>query len=379
LWNESYEKLKTFKEEHGHCEVPQLYDSHKKRSLGFWVSAQRVAHRRGTLSPDRFAMLTNLGFAWIKDERYRWSNCRDVDRHEAQWQEHYESLVAFYKDYGHSLVPNLFIEGKIEVLGRWVRAQRTCHAEKTLLDHRKELLEKVSFVWVVLAKGQSNFKLGQWERMYSRLLEYREKHGDCLVSRDDPDNRELSVWVEQQRAALKDGSIHPRRIERLDAVGFLMTKDKFLAYWNKQFKKLSEYKKETGTTYVKHAGEGRLFRWTSAQRYLRRRNVLQRDHELKLDSIGFEWSAPFAHSPRVDKAPKRERKRPDIDELSDDETDSFSDDVFFGHEETLQETDSASGDAGSGSSENRASQSLANVETVSRKRRLVLKGDLLAN
>jgi hypothetical protein len=92
------------------------------------------------------------------------------------------------------------------------------------------------------------------------------------------------------------------------------------------------------------------------------------DHQEKLDSIGFEWSDPLAHSQRVDKPPEPVQKRPGMGESSDDDADSFSHAESFGFDETLQETDSASEDGGSDvrrdSSENRAK-----VEPLSKKRR----------
>jgi hypothetical protein len=43
-WEESFELLKGFKEEHGHCNVPDKYKEDPK--LGKWVSKQRLQHRK---------------------------------------------------------------------------------------------------------------------------------------------------------------------------------------------------------------------------------------------------------------------------------------------------------------------------------------------
>lgn len=54
--------LEEFKSREGHCNVP--YDYACNPGLGAWLSAQRSAHKRGTLAPDRLARLSSLGVVW---------------------------------------------------------------------------------------------------------------------------------------------------------------------------------------------------------------------------------------------------------------------------------------------------------------------------
>lgn len=54
--------LEEFKSREGHCNV--RYDYAGNPGLGAWLSAQRSAHKRGTLAPDRFARLSSLGVVW---------------------------------------------------------------------------------------------------------------------------------------------------------------------------------------------------------------------------------------------------------------------------------------------------------------------------
>ena len=55
-------ELKRFREEHGHCNVPQRY--FKNPSLGAWVSQKRNDFKKGDLSEDRIARLEEIGFVW---------------------------------------------------------------------------------------------------------------------------------------------------------------------------------------------------------------------------------------------------------------------------------------------------------------------------
>lgn len=72
-WKKHFEELKSFKAEHGHCNVPARYA--KNRRLGIWVSAQRQQYKalsgadaslqRSTpLTQERINMLSSIGFTW---------------------------------------------------------------------------------------------------------------------------------------------------------------------------------------------------------------------------------------------------------------------------------------------------------------------------
>lgn len=59
-WNDKFEMLVKFKNEHGHCNI-------SRRELpdpGVWVSAQRTAYRLKRLSQYRIDKLESIGFEW---------------------------------------------------------------------------------------------------------------------------------------------------------------------------------------------------------------------------------------------------------------------------------------------------------------------------
>lgn len=59
-WESNFKLLLKFKEEHGHCDVPRR----RHPEPGVWVSAQRTAYRKKTLSAERIAKLESIGFNW---------------------------------------------------------------------------------------------------------------------------------------------------------------------------------------------------------------------------------------------------------------------------------------------------------------------------
>ena len=67
-WNQRFEELVKFKQEYGHCVVPQLFEQNK--ALGKWVSKQREQYRRllhnkySFMTTERVGKLNDIGFSW---------------------------------------------------------------------------------------------------------------------------------------------------------------------------------------------------------------------------------------------------------------------------------------------------------------------------
>lgn len=67
-WFLRQEELREFKKSFGHCDVPHRYQPNQK--LGWWVQTQRKQYKllergkRSTLTPERVAVLEELGFVW---------------------------------------------------------------------------------------------------------------------------------------------------------------------------------------------------------------------------------------------------------------------------------------------------------------------------
>lgn len=71
-WQKHYNELKHFREEHGHCSVPQNYLPNKK--LGLWVMQQRRQYTlkenrqksslNGTAGTERIELLNDIDFVW---------------------------------------------------------------------------------------------------------------------------------------------------------------------------------------------------------------------------------------------------------------------------------------------------------------------------
>ena len=129
-WTSHYEDLIRYKEEHGHCNVPQDYKLNK--ALGEWVKNTRAYFRDGALSETRIAMLNELGFVW-------------KSRTLVDWKTRFAELVEFKDQHGHCNVPMRDKDNK--QLGKWVDRMRTEFKNGNLSDERIEMLNDVGFAW----------------------------------------------------------------------------------------------------------------------------------------------------------------------------------------------------------------------------------------
>ena len=63
-WNESFEELKKFREENGHCNVPKV-----TKKLHSWIDKQRNRYRSGKMRSDRKAKLDSVESLWDPEQK----------------------------------------------------------------------------------------------------------------------------------------------------------------------------------------------------------------------------------------------------------------------------------------------------------------------
>ena len=131
-WDEMFQRLVRYKEEHHTTTVPHRYKKDPK--LGKWGGHQRTCYNNKKLSVERIRRLDSIGFVW-----------NPLDE---QWMEMYQKLVAYKKEHRSTNVPRCYM--KDPVLGRWVGSQRQAYnntARGILSEKRVGLLNSINFVW----------------------------------------------------------------------------------------------------------------------------------------------------------------------------------------------------------------------------------------
>ncbi|WP_080132990.1 DEAD/DEAH box helicase [Chlamydia suis] len=262
-WEENFLELQRFREEHGHCKVPQRYPQNPQ--LASWVSNQRVDFKKGDLSEDRIARLEELGFVW--------------DVFEEVWEKNFLELQRFREEHGHCKVPHRYPENPD--LGSWVSVQRKNFKKGKLSEGRIARLEEIGFVWDVTEEA--------WEKNFLELKRFQEEHGHCKVPQRYPQNPDLGSWVSNQRVDFKEGKLSEDRIARLEEIGFVW--DVLEEEWEKNFLELKRFQEEHGHCKVPrgYPQNPDLGSWVGTQRYAFKKGKLSEDKIERLEEIGFVW------------------------------------------------------------------------------------------
>jgi len=153
IWEQRYEELKAFWEEHGHCNVSQYDPEHSR--LGRWVTTQRRSWMKGRISRKRVQLLEAINFQWIEQ-----SNAE-------LWDERYKELKTFWREYGHFRVSTRNPETR--TLGIWVIFQRQQRRKGELSDERIKRLDAIGFDW-----SPSGNRREIWDTRVEQLKAYRE-------------------------------------------------------------------------------------------------------------------------------------------------------------------------------------------------------------
>eukprot|EP00579_Thalassiosira_antarctica_P020811 CAMPEP_0201959360 /NCGR_PEP_ID=MMETSP0904-20121228/6349_1 /ASSEMBLY_ACC=CAM_ASM_000553 /TAXON_ID=420261 /ORGANISM="Thalassiosira antarctica, Strain CCMP982" /LENGTH=255 /DNA_ID=CAMNT_0048505021 /DNA_START=118 /DNA_END=881 /DNA_ORIENTATION=+ len=138
-WNEKYDLLVEYKQEHGHCNVPRN-DITNGQKFSSWLNIQRRFYKKGTLPGHRVDRLNEIGFNWSV--------------HDVSWEEQFKQLVEFKGKHGHCRVPVRYLNDPS--FGQWVTGQRKRYKGKggKLGKDRIDRLNGIGFMWEPPRGGQ---------------------------------------------------------------------------------------------------------------------------------------------------------------------------------------------------------------------------------
>mmetsp|Transcript_20126 Transcript_20126/g.30836 ORF Transcript_20126/g.30836 Transcript_20126/m.30836 type:complete len:419 (-) Transcript_20126:68-1324(-) len=300
IWYERLIQLQNFQAEHGHCNVPELYEGNPQ--LGNWVHNQRKEFQKrmsgesSSITDERVEALDDIGFVWgiFKSPK--------VD-----WYDRFDALVAYRKEHGDCNVPSNYVNDP--ALARWVKqiriqyknfgtkTKKTAPTRRSLLTkERIEALEEIGFVWSIYDQ--------MWEDRLRELVAYRDQHGHCKVPQSWKESPELGSWVKAQRDertkydGAKKSSLTKERIRILNEIGFVW---KLRTSWEDRYAGLLEYKRVHGDCKVpkNFTDDPGLGKWVDRQRQNYRamkrgkkanNTKITSERINKLESIGFVWN-----------------------------------------------------------------------------------------
>ncbi|CAJ1948933.1 unnamed protein product [Cylindrotheca closterium] len=274
-WDEQFEELLLFQDEHGHCNFPQNPTATLEKeypTLASFCRVQRIecnkykgcstSHSRNLRQFDRGVRcrrLEELGF--------------EFNRNKACWYDRYHELVEFHRNNGHVRVSRR----KNASLSTWVgdqsRRRRRHEGYPSLSETQINLLNRLDFSWECSSRQT-------WMEMYDQLVAFRNEHGNMSVTRSW--NESLYCWIYKQRY---NNNLSETRRKLLDDIGFNWNSNDAEIRWYASYDKLVEFKNKHGHFWVPK--DNSLFHWIHWQRH--RRDPLPDDRIRLLDEIDFPW------------------------------------------------------------------------------------------
>jgi superfamily II DNA or RNA helicase len=272
-WEEGFDHLMRFVQRESHSRVTRFHVE-DGFPLGHWVSAQRVARRRGRDQPELEARLGALpGWSWdVKSDT---------------WEDYFRHLREFSESVGHARPVLDHIENGRR-LGRWVSSQRNARKRGNLDTTLAERLESLpGWTW----DPAKSF----WEEAYAALTRFVAREGHARVpSSHVEDGLKLGSWIGAQRVAHRRSKLDRGRSERLDALPGWHWEVR-AERWEDGFVRLQRFVEQRGHARIPATmmEDGfKLGQWVSLQRTARRLNRLSSEQINRLEAVpGWVWRA----------------------------------------------------------------------------------------
>jgi hypothetical protein len=191
-WNDRFDRLKEFKEKHGHLYVPRKTE----KQLNRWCITQRAYRKENKLSAERIAKLDSINFQWGRS-----------DSRQTVWDKQFERMKGFIEKNGHSSVP----VNTDRKLNKWVEKQRASRKNGQMSQERIRRLDEIGFQW----QGRDYAK--DWKQNYDLLKRFLENGGSLQSSQED--SPEINKWIKYQMSLKRKGLLSPERIKRLEDLG----------------------------------------------------------------------------------------------------------------------------------------------------------------
>lgn len=267
-WESMVQLLFDYSQREGHSNVPQ---DHKEqgRSLGLWLDHQRREKRAGNLGLAQRQQLDDLGISW--------------DPRAEKWQKMYSILLEYYEREGNANVPHRHKESG-ENLGTWLSNQCQAMKRGSLSPEKHQQLAELGVHW---SRHGS-----KWEHMCSLLAEFKEREGYVKVPRNHREAGEnLGTWLNNQRQAMKNGSLPPEKHQQLEELGVQLSRSS--RKWDHMASLLVQFKEREGHVKVpfRHQeSDENLGIWLSNQCQAMKRGSLSPEKHQQLKELGVQLS-----------------------------------------------------------------------------------------
>ena len=209
-WNKRYKLAKSYFEEHGDLNVPKDYVI-ADFQLGVWTRQQKAQYKAGTLSQERYDLLTAIGMDWGETKAKQISDA---------YKTGFQHLEAFIKAHGVDALTGTVVCEDGYKLGTWYANCKVRYRKGKLpqehIDHFQQL-------GVQLRKSGDS-----WSDRYHEVKAYLEEHDTTCVPKGtiSDSGYNLYSWIAEQRKAYKSGKLSEAQMKMLDAIGYPFRSDR---------------------------------------------------------------------------------------------------------------------------------------------------------
>jgi hypothetical protein len=187
-WGDRLAEAAAFVARHGRPPARTDDAGDEERRIAAWIGAQRRADREGRLADERRSRLDALVPGWASVG-------------EAAWRTRAAQLTAFTAEHGR-LPAVRETDAEARGLAVWLGRQRALAGAGRLPDARER--------WLRLhVPGWRDHNLGAWLGTAERIVDFRAEHGrlPTRAASASPLERELGVWLNNQRNAEREGRL----------------------------------------------------------------------------------------------------------------------------------------------------------------------------
>lgn len=262
LWWESYEQVKDFSEDNGHCRIPR-----SSESLYAWVSSQRSI--RESLVATKIEALESIpGWTW--------------DAFDSQWRTNYETLAELTRETGTADVPAKLVFKDVKV-GQWIGWMRKNFSQSKLSTDQVQLLESLpGWNWDPLESA--------WQKAFNLVKEISETQDLAqFEKRSEYKGLKIGQWIGLQRRRREHLSTS-RKMQLESLKGWTWNPKEDL--WRQNYDIVAEIAQRDGMQSISHRAEVqglKIGQWIGSQR--RNKEIISEERKRALESIpGWTWS-----------------------------------------------------------------------------------------
>jgi predicted transglutaminase-like cysteine proteinase len=268
-WLARYGLLKKYEDEFGTVDTITIRTNYEGVNIGDHVSKIRQSYNKGTLPEQRITLYNKLN-GWT------------FTPYDDQWNEGFKCLKKYYKQTGHTNVPQEHILDGLS-LGIWCGRQRTIYNRNTLSSDRIKKLKEINF--------RFNPIEDEWNNGFNYLKEYYKREGNSNVSsRYSINGFNLGTWVVSRRGNYRDNILSKDKIKLLKSLKFIFNPrdDSFSDGLNH----LADYFKVNNNSNVPlnyEINNFKLGKWCAARRTDYRDKRLSKTRIKQLEKLNFKY------------------------------------------------------------------------------------------